>query len=337
MAFFMGECYGLRAGDRLCVTFPYYHCGGMVGTNLSAVTHGSTLVIPAESFDPLSVLQTVQDERCTVLHGVPTMFIAELNHSRFHEFDLSTLRAGVMAGAPCPVDVMSRVQVDMHMSDVTIAYGMTETSPASFQSRSDDPLEKRLSTVGRIHPHVECKIVDRDGRIVERGQAGELLARGYSVMLGYWNNPEATSEAIDAARWMHTGDLATMDQDGYVNIVGRIKDMVIRGGENIYPREIEEVLHSHPAVIDAHVFGVPDELYGEEVCAWVQLGDDSDAIEGDLRQFCRDRMAHFKVPRYVKFVDSFPMTVTGKIQKFRMREIMIAELDRHSAAAITTA
>jgi fatty-acyl-CoA synthase len=335
--YFMGECCGLTAGDRLCVTFPYYHCGGMVGSNLACVTHGSTIVIPAESFDPLSVLQTVQTQHCTVLHGVPTMFIAELNHPRFADFDLSTLRTGIMAGAPCPVELMKRVQSEMHMHDLTIAYGMTETSPASFQTRSDDPIEKRLSTVGRIHPHVEGRIVDRHGNVLPRGEAGEVCARGYSVMLGYWNDPESTAAAIDDARWMHTGDVATMDDDGYVNIVGRIKDMIIRGGENIYPREIEELLHSHPAVVDAQVFGVPDELYGEEVCAWVQLKHGAELGADELRQMCRVSLAHFKVPRYVKFVGGYPMTVTGKVQKFRMRETMIDELGRHAAAALKTA
>jgi fatty-acyl-CoA synthase len=336
-AFFMGQCCGLTAGDRLCITFPYYHCGGMVASNLSCITHGATIVIPAESFDAESVLQTVQAERCTVLHGVPTMFVAELNCSRFAEFDLSTLRTGVMAGAPCPVEVMRRVQSEMHMREVTIAYGMTETSPASFQTWSDDPLDKRLLTVGRIHPHVESKIIDRSGKVVRRGEAGELCTRGYSVMLGYWDNPDATTEAIDAARWMHTGDLGTMDNDGYVTIVGRIKDMIIRGGENIYPREIEELLYRHPAVAEVHVFGVPDELYGEEVCAWVQLQEGVTSSADELRQFCRDNIAHYKVPRHVKFVEDFPMTVTGKVQKFRMRDSMIGELDRHTAAAGRTA
>jgi fatty-acyl-CoA synthase len=335
--FFMGECMRFTAADRLCIPVPFYHCFGMVASNLACVTHAATMVVPAESFDPLAVLQTVEAERCTALHGVPTMFIAELNHPRFKEFDLSSLRTGVMAGSPCPVEIMKRVQSQMHLTEMTIAYGMTETSPASFQSLPEDPLEKRVATVGRIHPHAECKIVDPEGRVVPRGQPGELLARGYLVTLGYWNNPDATVVAIDAARWMHTGDLATMDEDGYVNIVGRSKDMIIRGGENVYPREIEEFLYTHPAVVDVQVIGVPDETYGEEVCAWVRLKEGQQVSADELREFCRGKIAHYKVPRYWKFVDSFPMTVTGKVQKFKMRELSTAELGKQLAAAIKTA
>ena len=272
--FFIGEALRYSERDRVCIPVPFYHCFGMVLGNLACTTHGATMVVPAESYDPLAVLETVQAERCTSLYGVPTMFIGELEHPRFGEFDLQTLRTGIMAGSPCPVEVMKKVQAQMHMPEVTICYGMTETAPVSTQSSTDDPLDKRVSTVGRVHPHVEIKIVDpADARVVPRGAAGELCTRGYSVMLGYWNNPDATSQAIDAGRWMHTGDLATMDDDGYVNIVGRIKDMIIRGGENIYPREIEEFLYAHPDVSDVQVIGVPSERYGEEVMAWVKLRD----------------------------------------------------------------
>jgi fatty-acyl-CoA synthase len=284
------------------------------------------MVYPAEAFDPLSVLETVQAERCTALHGVPTMFIAELDHPDFASFDLSSLRTGIMAGAPCPIEVMKRVNSAMHMEQVTIAYGMTETSPVSFQSAVDDPLERRVSTVGRIQPHIEVKIVDNHGCLVPPGTPGELLTRGYCVMLGYWNDPERTIEAIDTAGWMHTGDLATLDDEGYCNIVGRIKDMVIRGGENVYPREIEEFLYRHPNIQDVQVIGVPDPRYGEELCAWIKLRPDSTATPEDIRAFCQGQIAHYKIPRYIKFVDDFPMTVTGKVQKFLMREQMMAEL-----------
>jgi fatty-acyl-CoA synthase len=336
--FFIGETLGLTERDRVCIPVPFYHCFGMVLGNLACTTHGACMVIPGEAFDPLATLETTAAERCTALYGVPTMFIAELSHPRFAEFDLTSLRTGIMAGSPCPVEVMKKVQSVMHMAEVTICYGMTETSPVSTQSLLDDPIDKRVSTVGRVHPHVEIKIVDPEtGRIVPHGVPGELCTRGYCVMLGYWNNAAATAEAIDAARWMHTGDLATMDADGYVNIVGRIKDMIIRGGENVYPREVEEFLLTHPDVVDAQVIGVPSEHYGEEVMAWVRARPDS-ALTGEaLRRFCKDRIATFKIPAYWRFVDSFPMTVTGKVQKFRMREMAIAELRLEDAAQITTA
>jgi fatty-acyl-CoA synthase len=324
--FFIGEAMRLTSQDRLCIPVPLYHCFGMVLGNLAAVTHGACMVFPGEGFDPLATLQTVAEEGCTALHGVPTMFIAQLDHPEFARFDLSLLRTGIMAGSPCPIEVMKRAIDKMHLSEITIAYGMTETSPVSFQSSTDDPLERRVSTVGRIQPQLEVKIVDTQGRIVPPGAPGELLTRGYSVMLGYWGDEERTREAVDAARWMHTGDLATIDAEGYCNIVGRIKDMVIRGGENVYPREIEEFLYRHPKIQDVQVIGVPDDRYGEEICAWVRLRPDVSANEEEIKAFCRDQIAHYKVPRYVKFVDEFPMTVTGKIQKYIMRERMIAEL-----------
>jgi len=325
--FWCGEVLRYTDKDRVCIPVPFYHCFGMVIGNLACVTHGSTMVIPGEGFDPGQVLETIQEEKCTSLYGVPSMFTAELDHPRFDEFDLSSLRTGVMAGSPCPIEVMKQVQARMHMGEVTIAYGMTETSPVSTQSAVDDPLDKRVSTVGRIHPHVEIKIVDPEsGNVVPRGTRGELCTRGYSVMLGYWNNEDATRAAIDAGRWMHTGDLATMDDDGYINIVGRIKDMIIRGGENIYPREIEEYLYQHPAVADAQVIGVPSAKYGEEVMAWVKAKAGQSLDEETLRAFCQDQIAHYKIPRYWKFCDEFPMTVTGKMQKFRMREIACEEL-----------
>ena len=324
--FFIGEAMRLTPEDRLCIPVPLYHCFGMVLGNLAAVTHGACMVFPGEGFDPLTTLETVAEERCTALHGVPTMFIAELDHPDFGRFDLSTLRTGIMAGSPCPIEVMKRCIAKMNLSEITIAYGMTETSPVSFQSSTDDPLERRVSTVGRIQPHLEVKVVDSNGRIVPAGTPGELLTRGYSVMLGYWGDEERTREAVDAARWMHTGDLATIDSEGYCNIVGRIKDMVIRGGENVYPREIEEFLYRHPKIQDVQVIGVPDDRYGEETCAWVRLRPGMSANEEEIKAFCRDQIAHYKVPRYVKFVDEFPMTVTGKIQKYIMRERMMAEL-----------
>jgi fatty-acyl-CoA synthase len=293
---------------------------------LACVTHGSCMVFPGEGFDPLATLETVAEERCTGLHGVPTMFIAELEHPRFREFDLSSLRTGIMAGSPCPIEVMRRAIGEMNLREITIAYGMTETSPVSFQTTVDDPIERRVSTVGRIHPHVEVKVVDAEGRIVPPGTPGELLTRGYSVMLGYWDDEERTAEAIDAAGWMHTGDLATIDAEGYCNIVGRIKDMVIRGGENIYPREVEEFLYTHPKVQDVQCFGVPDQKYGEELCAWIRLREGQTATEDEIRAYCKDRIAHYKVPRYVRFVDGFPMTVTGKVQKFVMRRQMAEEM-----------
>ena len=325
--FFIGECMQLTPADRLCIPVPLYHCFGMVLGNLACFTHGSTIVYPNDGFDALTVLQTVQDERCTGLHGVPTMFIAELDHPRFKEFDLSTLRTGIMAGSPCPTAVMQRVVSDMHLSQITIAYGMTETSPVSCQSSTDTPLDKRVSTVGTVQPHLEVKIVNPDsGEVVAPGQSGELCTRGYSVMHGYWGDPAKTAEAIDAEGWMHTGDLATMDAEGYVNIVGRIKDLVIRGGENIYPREIEEFLYRHPAIQDVQVVGVPDAKYGEELCAWVIVKPGQTLDEDAVRAFCKGQIAHYKVPRHIRFVDAFPMTVTGKIQKFKIREAMKDQL-----------
>jgi fatty-acyl-CoA synthase len=332
-AFFVGEATGIAPGSRVCIPVPLYHCFGMVMGNLGCVTHGATMVYPSESFDPLTTLETVEAERCDVLYGVPTMFIAQLNHPEFSRFDLSSLRRGIMAGAPCPIEVMKEVASTMHMNEITIAYGMTETSPVSFQSSRDDPLELRVSTVGRIQPHLEVKIVDRDGRVVPRGEAGELCTRGYSVMLGYWNDEARTAEAIDSAGWMHTGDLATIDDDGYCRIVGRIKDMVIRGGENIYPREVEEYLYGHPDIQDVQVFGVPDTKYGEELCAWIVSRAGATLDEEGVRRFCQERISHYKIPRYIRFVESFPSTVTGKVQKFAMREAMIEEFARTSRAA----
>jgi fatty-acyl-CoA synthase len=324
--YFIGEAMKLTQRDKLCIPVPLYHCFGMVLGNLACTTHGTAMVYPGEGFDPLATLQTVAEEKCTGLHGVPTMFIAQLEHPEFASFDLSSLRTGIMAGAPCPIEVMRRCMAQMHLREITIAYGMTETSPVSTQTTTDDPVERRTGTVGRVHPHVEVKIVDAEGRIVPRGVAGELCTRGYSVMRGYWDDPERTAQAIDAARWMHTGDLATMDAEGYVNIVGRIKDMVIRGGENIYPREIEEFLYRHPKIQDVQVFGIPDARYGEELCAWIKVRAGETLTAEDVREFCRDQIAHYKVPRHIRFVDEFPMTVTGKMQKFIMRERMTAEL-----------
>ncbi|PAT32715.1 AMP-binding protein [Vandammella animalimorsus] len=321
--FFIGECMKLTPEDRLCIPVPLYHCFGMVLGNLACITHGSAIVYPNDGFDALTVLETVQAEKCTGLHGVPTMFIAELDHPRFAEFDLSSLRTGIMAGTACPIEVMRRVVDQMHLSEITIAYGMTETSPVSCQSDTATPLERRVTTVGKVQPHLEIKIVDPGtGETVPRGQSGEFCTRGYSVMHGYWGDEEKTREAIDAEGWMHTGDLATMDDEGYVNIVGRIKDMVIRGGENIYPREIEEFLYRHPKVQDVQVVGVPDEKYGEELCAWIIAKPGALVTEDDIREFCKGQIAHYKVPRYIRFVDAFPMTVTGKIQKFAIRDEM---------------
>jgi fatty-acyl-CoA synthase len=310
----------------------------MVLGNLACTTHGATMVVPAEAYEPLVVMETVQAERCTALYGVPTMFIGELDHPEFGRFDFSTLRTGIMAGSPCPVEVMKKVQSLMNMEQVTICYGMTETSPVSTQSTMDDPLEKRVGTVGRVHPHIEVKIIDpATGEVVPRGVGGELCTRGYSVMLGYWNNSEATHLAIDASGWMHTGDLATMDDEGYANIVGRIKDMVIRGGENIYPREIEEFLYTHPDVSDVQVIGVPSEKYGEEVMAWVKLREGGSATGEELSAFCKNRIATYKIPRYWKFVEEYPMTVTGKIQKYKMREVAVEELGLEAAAGAVSA
>jgi fatty-acyl-CoA synthase len=325
--FFIGEAMRLRPEDRLCIPVPLYHCFGMVLGNLAALTHGACMVFPGEGFDPLATLEAVAEERCTALHGVPTMFIAQFDHPEFARFDLSSLRTGIMAGSPCPIEVMKRAVARMNLSEITIAYGMTETSPVSFQSSIEDPLERRVSTVGRIQPHIEVKIVDPSSRIVPRATPGELLTRGYSVMLGYWDDAERTREAIDAARWMHTGDLATIDNEGYCNIVGRIKDMIIRGGENVYPREIEEYLYRHPKIQDVQVFGVPDDHFGEEICAYIKLRPGAQANGEEIIAFCRGQIAHYKVPRYVKFVDQFPMTVTGKVQKFVMRDEAIAELE----------
>jgi fatty-acyl-CoA synthase len=336
--FFIGEGCRYTEADRVAIPVPLYHCFGMVLGNLACTTHGAAMVYPAEAFEPEATLAAVQAEHCTSLYGVPTMFIAELEHPRFGEFDLSSLRTGIMAGSPCPVEVMKKVQADMHMDEVTICYGMTETSPVSFQTATDDPVDKRVATVGKIHPHVEVKVIDPDsGRVVPRGTPGELCTRGYVVMLGYWEDPQATAAAIDRARWMHTGDLATLDADGYANIVGRIKDMVIRGGENVYPREVEEFLYQHPAVADVQVIGVPDARYGEELCAWVRLREGQQVTGEELREWCRGRIASFKIPRYWRFVDEFPMTVTGKVQKFKMRETSVTELGLESAAGTPTA
>jgi fatty-acyl-CoA synthase len=336
--YFVAELCGYTEADRVCLPVPFYHCFGMVMGNLGAVTHGSCIVIPAPGFDPAATLAAVAAERVTSLYGVPTMFIAELGLDDFDSYDLTSLRTGIMAGSPCPVEVMKRVQRDMHMTEVGICYGMTETSPVSTQTRADDSLERRVSTVGRPGPHIEVKIVDPDtGLVVPRGETGEFCTRGYSVMLGYWDEPDKTAEAIDAARWMHTGDLATMDEDGYCNIVGRIKDMVIRGGENVYPREVEEFLYSHPDVSDVSVVGVPDERFGEELCAFVVVRSGASPSEDEIREFCRGRLAHYKVPRYVVFTDGFPMTVTGKVQKFKMREDAIGRLGLEDAAAVKSA
>jgi fatty-acyl-CoA synthase len=336
--FFVGEAVRYTPQDRVCIPVPFYHCFGMVLGTLACTTHGACIVVPGEGFDPEVVLRITQEERCTSLYGVPTMFIAELEHAAFERYDLSLLRTGIMAGSPCPVEVMKKVQSRMNMREVTICYGMTETSPVSTQSALDDPLEKRVGTVGRVHPHVEVKIVDPETEaIVERGVSGELCTRGYSVMLGYWNNQNATADAIDGARWMHTGDLATMDEAGYVNIVGRIKDMVIRGGENIYPREIEEFLYAHPDISDVQVIGVPSERYGEEVMAWVKVKEGATPDAEALEAFCRGKIASNKIPRYWKFVDAFPMTVTGKVQKYLMREVSVQELGLQADASVTTA
>ena len=324
--FFVGEAMKLTSRDRLCIPVPLYHCFGMVLGNLACVTHGAAMVFPGESFEPGAVLATVQAERCTGLHGVPTMFIALLDHPGFGRYDLSTLRTGIMAGSPCPAEVMSRVIGKMHMAQITIAYGMTETSPVSFQSSVDDPVPLRVSTIGRVHPHLEVKIVDADGRIVPRGVKGELLTRGYSVMLGYWGDEEKTRETIDAAGWLHTGDLAVIDEQGFAAIVGRAKDMVIRGGENIYPREVEEFLYRHPKVLDVQCVGVPDPKYGEELCACIVLRPGVQADAEEIRQFCQGQIAHYKIPRYIRFVEGFPMTVTGKIQKYLLREQVTTDL-----------
>ena len=333
--FFVGEVCGYTEADRICVPVPFYHCFGMVMGNLAATSHGACVVIPAPGFDPAATLAAVAAERCTSLYGVPTMFIAELGLADFGSYDLSSLRTGIMAGSPCPVEVMKRVVAEMGMTEVTICYGMTETSPVSTQTRATDDLERRVSTVGQVHPHVEVKVVDPvTGLIVERGTPGELCTRAYSVMLGYWDEPAKTAEVLDAAGWMHTGDLAEMDDAGYLNIVGRIKDMVIRGGENVYPREVEEFLYTHPDIVDAQVVGVPDEKYGEELVAWVRLRPGAaELTAAELREFCTGKLAHYKIPRYVRVVDEFPMTVTGKVRKVEMREVSVRDLGLESAAA----
>jgi fatty-acyl-CoA synthase len=324
--YFVGLAQRFEPGDRLCIPVPLYHCFGMVMGCLAAVTHGATMVFPAPAFEPEATLAAAAAERCTALYGVPTMFIAELGHSEFDRFDLGSLRTGVMAGSPCPVEVMKQVIEKMHMRDVTIAYGMTETSPVSFQTGPNDPVDRRVATIGRVQPHLEVKIVDETGATTPRGVAGEVCTRGYSVMLGYWDDGEKTREAIDADGWMHTGDLGTIDAAGYGNIVGRIKDMVIRGGENIYPREIEEFLYRHPKIADVQVVGLPDARMGEELCAWIRLHPGESVDEEEIRSFCRGQIAHYKIPRYLRFVGEFPMTVTGKVQKFIIREQMISEL-----------
>jgi fatty-acyl-CoA synthase len=324
--YFQGEALRLGEHDRFCIPLPLYHCGGMVCGNVACITHGAAMVYPSEGFDAQATLEAVAAERCTALGGVPTMFIAELSHPLFERFDLSSLRTGFMGGAPCPIEIMKRCVNEMNLREITVIYGMTETSPVSAQTSWDDTLDRRVSTVGRVHPHVEIKIVDDNGRIMPRGTPGEFCTRGYSVMLGYWDDPEKTAQAIDAAGWMHTGDLATMDEDGYCNIVGRIKDMVIRGGENIYPREIEEFLFRHPGIEAVQVIGVPDIFYGEELCAWIKLRAGVYATAEEIQGFCKGQIAHNKIPRYIQFVDGFPMTVTGKVQKFIMREEMIKKL-----------
>ena len=335
---FIGEGCRYTEADRVCVPVPFYHCFGMVLGNLAITTHGACIVIPSPGFEPGAALDAVQRERCTSLYGVPTMFIAELALPDFASYDLSTLRTGIMAGSPCPVEVMKRVVSEMHMAEVTICYGMTETSPVSTQTRADDDMERRVSTVGRVHPHVEVKVIDPEtAQVVPRGTPGELCTRGYSVMLGYWDDEEQTRDAIDAARWMHTGDLAVMDDAGYLNIAGRIKDMVIRGGENIYPREVEEFLYAHPAIQDVQVIGVPDVKYGEELCAWVRLHPGETLTLEELREFCAGKIAHYKIPRYLRISGEFPMTVTGKVQKYLMREVSVTELDLGEAAATRNA
>ena len=325
--YFVGEGMRLTADDRVCIPVPLYHCFGMVLGVMAAMTHCAASIFPGDAFDALGVLEVVAAERCTALHGVPTMFIAELDHPRFREFDLSSLRTGIMAGSPCPIAVMRRVISEMHMPEVTICYGMTETSPVSFQSQPDDTLERRVSTVGRVHPHVQVKIVDTEGRVTPRGAPGELLTRGYSVMRGYWNDEQRTRDAIDEGGWMHTGDLAVIDEHGYCNIVGRVKDMIIRGGENISPREIEEFLYRHPAVLDVAVVGVPDHKYGEAVCACIRLRSGAQLTEEEVREFCSGQIAHYKVPKYVRFMDAFPLTISGKVQKYLMREHLRVELN----------
>jgi fatty-acyl-CoA synthase len=324
--YFVGRGCALTPTDKICISVPLYHCFGMVMGNLAAVTTGAAMVYPGEGFDPLTSLEAIAGEGCTAIYGVPTMFIAQIEHPRFAEFSMASLRTGIMAGSPCPIELMKKVMAVMNVREMTIAYGMTETSPVSFQSAVDDPIERRVSTIGRVHPHVEVKIVDAEGRIVPRGEKGELCTRGYSVMRGYWAQGDKTAEAIDAGHWMHTGDLATIDDAGYCNIVGRIKDLVIRGGENVYPREVEEYLYRHPKIQDVQVFGVADAKYGEELCAWIRLRAGETLTEAEVQQFCQGQIAHQKIPRYVRFVDAFPTTVTGKVQKYKMRQAMEEEL-----------
>ena len=332
--FQVGQGMHLTEQDRLCIPVPLYHCFGMVMGNLACLTHGATAVFPSDAFEPMAVLETVQAEKCTALHGVPTMFIAELDAPDFNEYDLSTLRTGIMAGSPCPAEIMRKVIAKMHMKDVTIMYGQTETSPVNHMTAIDDPLDKRCETVGKVGPHQEIKIIDAEGNTVPLGEKGELCCRGYSVMQGYWNDAEKTTDTIDADQWLHSGDLAVMDQEGYVQIVGRIKDMIIRGGENVYPREVEEFLYTHPDILDVQVFGIPDDKYGEEICAWVKARPGSNLTDQAIKDFCREQITHFKVPRHIRFVDDYPMTVTGKIQKFKMRETMVESLQ---AGALETA
>ena len=328
----LGDCMRLTETDRLCVPVPLYHCFGMVMSNLACMTHGSATVFPGEGFDALATLEAVAEERCTALHGVPTMFIAELEHPRFGEFDLSSLRTGVMAGSPCPVEVMNKVIAQMHMSEVLIAYGQTETSPINHMTAIDDPIDKRVGTVGRPAAHCEIRICGTDGSTLPVGEHGEICCRGYSVMEGYWGDADKTRETIDQDGWLHSGDIGVMDEGGYTQITGRIKDMIIRGGENIYPREVEEFLYSHPSILDVQVFGVPDQKYGEQLCAWIRTRPGTSLTAGEVQAFCRDRITHFKIPRHIRFVDEFPMTVTGKVQKFRMREEMAVELAAGGAA-----
>jgi fatty-acyl-CoA synthase len=324
--YFVGRGLGLTERDRICIPVPLYHCFGMVLGNLAAITHGAAMIYPAESFDPAKTLETVAGERATALYGVPTMFISELETPDFARYDLSSLRTGIMAGSPCPIEVMKRVIDKMNLTEITNCYGMTETSPVSFQTALDDSFERRVSTVGRVHPHVQVKIVDPQGRCVPRGVQGEIHTRGYSVMKGYWEDPEKTRDVLDDSGWMHTGDLGVIDEQGYGNVTGRLKDLVIRGGENVYPREVEEFLYRHGKVQAVQVCGVPDLKFGEELCAWIQLKPGTSSTEEEVREFCKDQIAHYKIPRYIRFVSEFPMTVTGKVQKFAMREHMVKEL-----------
>jgi fatty-acyl-CoA synthase len=337
-SYFVSEVMKLTDKDRLIIPVPLYHCFGMVLGNLGCMTHGATMIYPSESFDPKAVLETIQEEKATALYGVPTMFIAELEHPDFQKYDYSSLRTGIMAGSPCPVEVMKKVNKLMHIPEMTIAYGLTEASPVCTQTSVDDPLDKRVNTVGQVLPHIEIKIVNPNtGMIVPLGETGEFCTRGYCVMLGYWKNKKQTNKAVDKGRWLYSGDLATMDEDGYVKIVGRIKDMVIRGGENIYPREIEEFLYTNPKIKNVQIIGVPDKKYGEELMAWIELRDGESATAEEIQTFCKDRIAYYKIPRYIKFVDSFPLTVTGKVRKVEMREISIRELHLESVAGIETA